>query len=105
MFEDEAQSRLIADAVKRLVTDDNGFGGAPVFEEILIGRFIAGDPEQPLQWLDLEMAAAGLEGLARVTFIEDTRAEIEARFDAEPTPTGIVTISSLLLLDDRAEVG
>jgi hypothetical protein len=105
VIEDEAQARLVADAVKRLVTDDNSFGGASVFDEILIGRFIAGDPDRPLQWLDLEMAAAALDGVARVTFVDDTAAEIEARFDAAPTRTAVVTISDLVLLDDRAEIG
>lgn len=105
VFEDAGQAQLVADAVRRLVTTDNSFGGRSVFDEILVGRFIAGDPQRPLQWLDLEMAAASLEGVAKVTFVDDTAAEIEARFDAAPTRTAIVTVSTLLLLDDRAEIG
>jgi hypothetical protein len=105
VFEDAGQAQLIADAVRRLTTTDNGFGGRDVFDEIIVGRFIAGDPARPLQSLDLEMIAGALADIGKVTFVDDTVGEIEARFDDQTALVAVVTVADLLLLDDHAEVG
>jgi hypothetical protein len=105
IFEDAAQGSLVADAVARLVTLDNSFGGRDVFDEILVGRFIDGDATRPLQSLDLELIAGALEDVARVTFVDDPDAEIQARFENPPAGAAVVSVTSLLILDDRAEVG
>lgn len=104
IFEDAAQGNLVADAVKRLVTLDNGFGGRDVFDEILVGRFIDGDPDRPLQSLDLELVAGALHDVALVTFVDDTDAEIQARFENPSAAAAVVSVTDLLMLDDRSEV-
>jgi len=51
--EDSARAGLIAAAVKRLLTVDNGFGGVDVFDDIRVAAVIGSDPGQPLHGLDL----------------------------------------------------
>ena len=55
--EDPARASLIAAAVKRLLTVDNGFDGVVVFDDIRVARVIGSDPGRPLQSLDLELIA------------------------------------------------
>lgn len=105
VFEDDAQAQLVADAIERLVTIDNSFGGRDVFDEVLIGRFIDNDANRPLQSLDLELVAGAVQEIARVTFVADPQAEIEARFENPPAGMAVVSVTDLQTLDDRAEIG
>ena len=85
IVEDPARADLIAAAVKRLLTLDNGFGGADVFDDIRVASVIGNDPGSPLQGLDLELIAATLSEIGTVHFIDGTDAEIEALFANSPS--------------------
>ena len=102
--EDPARADLIAAAVKRLLTIDNRFGGADVFDDIHVASVMGNDPGSPLQGLDLELIAATLSELGTVRFIDDADAEIEALFADSPRGVAVVSVIDVLLLDDRAEV-
>jgi hypothetical protein len=102
--EDPARADLIAAAIKRLLTVDNGFGGVDVFDDIRIATVIGSDPSQPLQALDLELIAAALSELGAVSYIDDADTETEALFDESPSGVAVVSVDDVLLLDDRAEV-
>ena len=101
IVEDPARADLIAAAVKRLLTLDNGFGGADVFDDIRVASVIGNDPGSPLQGLDLELIAATLSEIGTVHFIDGTDAEIEALFAIfgllGPNGAGKTTIIGALL--------
>ena len=102
--EDPARAGLIAAAVKRLLTVDNGFDGAVVFADIRVARVIGSDPGQPLQGLDLELIAEALSELGAVSFVDSADTESEALFEESPGGVAVVSVDRILLLDDRAEV-
>ncbi len=104
IVEDPSRADLIAIAVKRLLTVDNGFGGVDVFDDIRVAAVIGADPDQPLQGLDLELIAATLAELGAVSFVEDADAEIGVLFEESPAGVVVVSVEDVLLLDDRAEV-
>lgn len=104
IVEDPARADLIAGAVKRLLTIDNSFGGADVFDDIRIATVIGTNPEQPLQGLDLEMIAAAVADVGTVRFIDDANAEINLLFEESPAGVAIVSVERVLMLGDRAEV-
>ncbi len=104
IVEDPSRADLIAVAVKRLLTVDNGFGGVDVFDDIRVADVIGSDPDQPLQGLDLELIAATLSELGEVRFVDDADAEIEVLFEESPAGVAVVSVENILLLDDRAEV-
>ena len=104
IVEDPSRADLIAVAVKRLLTVDNGFGGVDVFDDIRVADVIGSDPDQPLQGLDLELIAATLSELGEVRFVDDADAEIEVLFEESPAGVAVVSVEDILLLDDRAEV-
>jgi hypothetical protein len=104
IVEDPSRADLIAVAVKRLLTVDNGFGGVDVFDDIRVADLIGSDPDQPLQGLDLELIAATLSELGKVRFVDDADAEIEVLFEESPAGVAVVSVEDVLLLDDRAEV-
>ena len=102
--EDGARARLIAAAVKRLLIVDNSYGGGYVFDDIRIAAVIGSDPGQPLEGLDLELITEALSEFGAVRFVEDADTEIEALFEESPVDVAVVSVESVLLLDDRAEV-
>ena len=102
--EDPARAGLIAAAVRRLLTFDNGFGGVDVFDDIRVAAVIGADPDQPLQGLEFEMIASALSELGAVHYIDDADAEIKTLFEASPAGVAVVSIERVLILDDRAEV-
>ncbi len=102
--EDPARAGLIAAAVKRLLTVDNGFGGVDVFDDIRVAAVIGSDPGQPLQDLDLELISAALSDLAAVRYVDNADTESEALFEESPAGVAVVSVERILLLDDRAEV-
>ena len=102
--EDPSRADLIAVAVKRLLTVDNGFGGVDVFDDIRVADVIGADPDKPLQGLDLELIAATVSDLGTVRFVDDADAEIGALFEESPAGVAVVSVEDILLLDDRAEV-
>ncbi len=104
LVEDPAQANLIADAVQRLLTVDNGFGGADAFDDIRIATVIGADPDQPLQFLDLEMIAMAVSELGTVHYIDDADTEIKTLFEELPDGVAVVSVERLLILDDRAEI-
>jgi len=104
IVEDPSRADLIAVAVKRLLTVDNGFGGVDVFDDIRVAAVIGADPDQPLQGLDLELIAATLSDLGTVRFVDDADAEIRVLFEESPAGVAVVSVEDILLLDDRAEV-
>ncbi len=104
IVEDPSRADLIAVAVKRLLTVDNGFGGVDVFDDIRVAHVIGSDPDQPLQGLDLELIAATLSELGEVRFVDDADAEIEVLFEESPAGVAVVSVENVLLLDDRVEV-
>ena len=104
MAEDAARAGLIAAAVKRLLTVDNGFGGIDVFDDIRVAAVIGSEPDQPLQGLDLELISATLSELGEVRFVDDADAESEALFEESAAGVAVVSVEDVLVLDDRAEV-
>ncbi len=104
IVEDPSRADLIAVAVKRLLTVDNGFGGVDVFDDIRVADVVGSDPDQPLQGLDLELIAATLSDLGTVRFVDAADAEIEVLFEESPAGVAVVSVEHILLLDDRAEV-
>ncbi len=102
--EDPARAGLIAAAVKRLLTVDNGFGGVDVFDDIRVAAVIGSDPGQPLQGLDLELISATLSELGAVRYVDNADTESEALFEESPPGVAVVSVERILLLDDRAEV-
>ena len=104
IVEDPARADLIAGAVKRLLTIDNSFGGADVFDDIRIATVIGADPDQPLKGLDLEMIAAAVSEFGTVRYIDDANAEIKALFEDSPAGVAVVSVERVLILDERAEV-
>lgn len=102
--EDPARAGLIADAVRQLLTVDNGFGGVDVFDDIRVAAVIGADVDQPLHGLELEMIATALSELGVVHYIDDADAEIKTLFEASPAGVAVVSIEGVLILDDRAEV-
>ena len=102
--EDPARAGLIAAAVKRLLTVDNGFGGVDVFDDIRVAAVIGSDPGQPLQGLDLELISATLSELGAVRYVDNADTESEALFEESPAGVAVVSVERILLLDDRAEV-
>jgi heat shock protein HslJ len=104
VVEDPARANLIADAAQRLLTVDNGFGGADVFDDIRIATVIGADPGQPLQFLDLEMIAVAVEQLGTVHYIDDADTEINTLLEESPAGVAVVSVERLVILDDRAEV-
>ncbi len=100
---DLGRADLIADALRRLVTQDNGFGGEDVFGEFLVGTAVGGETQTELTPLDKDFITAALSDLGDVVFVPDTEAEIEARFNEPTVGTAVLSIDDLLLLDDRAE--
>ena len=104
IVEDPSRADLIAVAVKRLLTVDNGFGGVDPFDDIRVADVVGADPDQPLQGLDLELIAATLSDLGQVRFVDDADAEIGVLFEESPTGVAVVSVEDILLLDDRAEV-
>jgi len=104
IVEDSARAGLIAAAVKRLLTVDNGFGGVDVFDDIRVASVVGSDPGQPLQGLDLELIAETLSELGAVSYIDNADTEIEALFAESPAGVAVVSVDNVLLLDDRAEV-
>ena len=104
IVEDPARADLIAAAVYRLLTVDNGFGGVDVFDDIRVASVIGSDPGRPLQGLDLELIAVTLSELGAVRYIDDADTETEALFAESPAGVAVVSVDGVLLLDDRAEV-
>jgi hypothetical protein len=102
--EDPARAGLIAAAVKRLLTVDNGFGGVDVFDDIRVAAVIGSDPGQPLQGLALDLIDEALSELGAVRYIDNADTESEALFDESPAGVAVVSVDRILLLDDRAEV-
>lgn len=100
---DLGRADLIADALRRLVTTDNSFGGRDVFDEFLVGSVVGGDQPTELTPLDRDFITAALSDLGDVVFVADADAEIQARFDAPSPGTAVLSVDDLLLLDDRAE--
>ncbi len=103
VVEDPARAELIAAAVLRLVTVDNSFGGADVFDDIRVARTVGSDGS-PLAPLDLELVSGTLSDFGTVLFIDDADTEITALFDESPPAVAIVAVERIDLLDDRAEI-
>ena len=103
VIEDPARAALIAAAALRLVTFDNSFGGADVFDDIRVARTVGSDGS-PLAPLDLELIAGTLSDLGIVRFIYDPDAEIATLFDASPAGVAVVAVERIDLFDDRAEI-
>jgi hypothetical protein len=101
---DAVRADLIADAVKRLLTVDNSFGGHDVFDDVRVGSAIGGDPTALLEPIDLDFITAAVSDIGSVQFVDDTNAVIESLFEASPQGVAVVTVERILLLDDRAEV-
>jgi heat shock protein HslJ len=104
LVEDPARAGLIAEAVKRLLSVDNSFDGADVFNDVRIATVIGADPDQPLQSLEMEMIAAAVSEFGTVRYIDDADAEIEALSDESPAGVAVVSVEGVSILDDRAEV-
>ena len=94
---DSDRAELIAAALERLLTVDNGFGGRDVFDDIRVAS-------QNLEPLDLDFVIAALSRLGSVQVIDDAAVEIEALFDRPPVGVAVVSVERVELLDDRAEV-
>lgn len=103
VIQDPARAELIAAGVLRLVTVDNSFGGADVFDDFRLARTVGADGS-PLAPLDLELIADTLSDLGTVRFINDADAEIAALFDESPQGVAVVAVQRIDLLDDRAEL-
>lgn len=101
---DPARAELLAAAVGRIVTIDNGFGGAEVFDEVRVARVIGSDPNRPLTDVDLDAIAAALAGIDTVLFVDDADREIESLFDESPTGVSVVSVEDLVQLDDGSDV-
>jgi heat shock protein HslJ len=104
IVEDPTRADLIADAVKRLLSVDNSFDRADVFDDIRIATVIGSDPARPLQSLDLELIAGMVSELGKVKYIDDADTEIEALFDESPAGVAVVSVERVNILDDHAEV-
>jgi hypothetical protein len=102
--EDPARADLIAAAVKRLLTIDNQFDSADVFDDIRVASVIGTNPGRPLRGLDLEVIAATLSEVGTVRFVDDAEAESESAFTDSTQGVAVVSVTELLLLDDHAEV-
>ena len=94
--EDPARAGLIAAAVKRLLTVDNGFGGVDVFDDVRVAAVIGSDPTHPLQGLDLELITAALSELGAVRYIDNADTESEALFEDSPAGVAVVSVDRIL---------
>ncbi len=99
---DEVRAALLADALERLTTVDNSFGGGDVFDEFLIGS--SGEENAVLYPIDHDFITASLGTLGNVVFVSDPDAEMEALFGEPIDGTAVLSVERVLLLDDRAEV-
>ena len=102
--EDAGRAELIAEAVERLVTVDNSFGGGDPFDRVEVAKNVGNDSKQPLGPLALELIAASLEQLGDVEFVDDPDAATEKYFDANTTGIAVVTVDDVRIDGERAEV-
>lgn len=102
--EDDAQARLQADAIVRLVTVDHGFaaGSAP-FEQILVANLVGGRATQPVEPLALEIVSDELSAQAQVEFVIDADAAIEEHF-AQSAGVAVAVIDGVRIDGERAEL-
>jgi hypothetical protein len=105
--EDAETAKLFADAIERLVTVDNTFGGGSPFDRIEVATVVGADPDRPLEPLALELIAAVIQPLATVEFIPDAKAAIDRYFEAERVGGELVTVVSIddiRIAGERAEL-
>lgn len=103
--EDPVRADLLAAAIRRLLTVDNGFGSADVFDDIRVGVLFGSDPSQALTALDRDAIAAGVSDIGEVSFVDDADEVIVGLFNDSPVGVAVVSVEDLVILDDRAEVG
>ena len=97
----EERAGLLASALLRLATVDNGFGGRDVFDDIRVAGSIDGVPLTPL---DRDFIESALSPIGEVTWIDDLDAQAAELFDAPSTGVALLAVDRLEMLDDRAEV-
>lgn len=97
----EKRAGLLAGALLRFVTIDNGFGAQDVFSDF---RVLSTIGDEPLTAIDRDFIEAVLSELGTVSWIDDFDAEVRPMFDAPPVAVVVLAIDRLELLDDRAEV-
>ncbi len=102
-----ATADLITDAVVRIVTEDNSFGGGMPFSVVYIGTAL-GSVEEGLEPLSLEMIAAALQDQVEIQFIVEAEDKITELRAAEAGAIGagaaVVTVEDVRIEGDRAEI-
>jgi hypothetical protein len=103
--EEIAQAQVIAEAVRRLLNVDNGFGADHRFTGVHVASLFDGDPGRPLGSLTLELIAAVVqEHGANVQFIDDVDGLITKLFDDTPLGVAVISIANVRLDGSSAEV-
>lgn len=106
--DDANAAAILAASVKQILTVDHSFGvgSPPPFDDVRVATAIGGTSGAPLAPLQLESIAAAVEATgATVEFTSDPRALIDELFDANQPGVAVVTVSSVDVDGDRAEVG
>jgi hypothetical protein len=105
---DARTAELQAEAIERLVTVDNTFGGEDAFDRIEVAKVIGADTSRPLEPLALEQIAAALQPVGKVVFITDAKSAIDRYFEQEQQGQAervvVVGIDDLRIDGDRAEI-
>ncbi len=103
--EEIARAQVIAEAVRRLLNVDNGFGADHRFTGVHVASLFDGDPGRPLGALTLELIAAVVqEHGANVQFIDDADGLITKLFDDTPLGVAVISIANVRLDGSSAEV-
>lgn len=108
VLEDNADNAaILAAAVNQILTVDHSFGvdAPPPFDDVRMADALGGAGGFPLAGLQLELIAEAVQDTgATVTFVDDPQALIEESFDSNQIGLAIVTIGSVLVEDERAQV-
>lgn len=105
--EDGDAAAIVAAATTRLLTVDHSFGPdvSPPFSDVRVASTAGGTGGIPLAPLTLEMIASAVQDTgATVQFVDDSRAMIDDLFDGATPGVAVLTVGSLRMDGDRAEV-
>lgn len=104
---DPAEAALVSDAIVRVLTEENTFGGGMPFDIVYVATSMT-STGAALDPLSLEMIAAALQDQVRVEFVtsfEEQVAELMAANDAGDARLPVVASLEALRIDDaRAEL-
>ena len=103
--EEIAQAQVIAEAVRRLLNVDNGFGADHRFTGVHVASLFDGDPGRSLDGFTIELIAAVVrEHGATVQFIDGADDLITKLLDDTPQGVAVISIADIRLDDSSAEV-